>query len=72
LNAANEVAVGAFLDGRIRLTTIPEIVGAVMDEHQPASAVSIVTLSRADAWARLRASEIVEGLHGGAAGTPRS
>ncbi len=66
LNAANEVAVGAFLEGRIRLTTIPEIVGAVMDEHQPAAAVSVVTLSRADAWARTRASEIVEGLHGGA------
>ena len=70
LNAANEVAVGAFLEGRVRFTTIPEIVGAVMDEHQPAAAVSVVTLSRADGWARRRASEIVEGLHGGAGSRP--
>ncbi len=67
LNAANEVAVAAFLDERIRFTTIPEIVAAVMDEHDPAATVSVVTLSRADAWARRRAAEIVDGLRGGPA-----
>jgi 1-deoxy-D-xylulose-5-phosphate reductoisomerase len=65
LNAANEVAVGAFLEGRIRFTTITEIVGAVLDEHEPAAAVSVVALSRADGWARRRATEIVDGLRGG-------
>jgi len=60
LNAANEVAVHAFLDGRIRLTQILDIVAAVLDEHDPAPVVSEVTLSRADAWARARAAELIE------------
>jgi 1-deoxy-D-xylulose-5-phosphate reductoisomerase len=60
LNAANEVAVHAFLDGRIRLTQIPDVVAAVLDEHDPAPVVSEVTLSRADAWARTRAAELIE------------
>ena len=58
LNAANEVAVHAFLDGRIRLTSIPDVIGRVLDEHEPASVVSEVTLERADAWARRRATEL--------------
>jgi 1-deoxy-D-xylulose-5-phosphate reductoisomerase len=58
LNAANEVAVSAFLDGSIRLPSIPEVVGAVVDDHEPASVVSVVSLERADAWARRRAAEI--------------
>jgi len=62
LNAANEVAVTAFLEERIRLTMIPEVVGAVMDEHEPAETVSVVTLGRADAWARRRSAEIIDGI----------
>lgn len=58
LNAANEVAVHAFLDRRIRFVSIPEVIGRVLDEHEPASVVSEVTLERADAWARRRASEL--------------
>jgi 1-deoxy-D-xylulose-5-phosphate reductoisomerase len=60
LNAANEVSVMAFLAEKIRLTMIPQVVAAVLDEHQPAQTVSVVTLSRADAWARDRAAEIIE------------
>ncbi len=59
LNAANEVAVTAFLDSRIGLTRIPEVVSEVLDEHDPAGVVSIVSLERADAWARRRAAELV-------------
>src|SRR5919106_682376 len=59
LNAANEVAVMAFLEGKLALTGIPEIVSAVLDEHQPARVVSLVTLERADSWARRRAAELV-------------
>jgi 1-deoxy-D-xylulose-5-phosphate reductoisomerase len=62
LNAANEVAVHAFLDGRIRLVQIPEVVAAAMDEHDPAGIVSEVALGRADRWARARASEIISSL----------
>src|SRR5436309_11274623 len=60
LNAANEVAVKAFLAGKIRLIHIAEVVGAVLDEHRPAPVVSEVALSRADALARSRAAEIIE------------
>ena len=60
--ASNEVAVMAFLRGKIRLVQIPEVVAAVLDEHIPAAVVSEVTLARADRWARTRAAEIIESL----------
>jgi 1-deoxy-D-xylulose-5-phosphate reductoisomerase len=62
LNAANEVAVMAFLEGKIRLIQIPEIVEATLDEHVAAPVVSEVTLGRADTWARRRAAEVIESL----------
>lgn len=60
LNAANEVGVMAFLEGKIPLTGIADVVARVLDEHQPASVVSLVTLDRADRWARRRAAELLE------------
>jgi 1-deoxy-D-xylulose-5-phosphate reductoisomerase len=60
MNAANEVAVMAFLEGKIPLTRVVEIVQTVVDEHEPASIVSVVNIDRADAWARHRVAEIVE------------
>jgi 1-deoxy-D-xylulose-5-phosphate reductoisomerase len=62
MNAANEVAVSAFLDGAVRLIDIPEIAARVLDEHEPAPVVSVVSLERADAWARKRATELIETL----------
>jgi len=60
MNAANEVAVMAFLEGKIPLTRIVELVQTVVDEHAPASVVSVVNIERADTWARSRAAEIIE------------
>jgi 1-deoxy-D-xylulose-5-phosphate reductoisomerase len=61
MSAANEVAVMAFLEGKIPLTRIVEVVQAVVDEHEaPSSVVSVVILERADTWARRRAAEIIE------------
>jgi 1-deoxy-D-xylulose-5-phosphate reductoisomerase len=60
MSAANEVAVTAFLEGKIPLTEIVETVANVVDEHEPPSVVSIVSLERADAWARTRAAEIID------------
>jgi 1-deoxy-D-xylulose-5-phosphate reductoisomerase len=60
MNAANEVAVHAFLEGRITLPRIPEVAAAVLDDHQPAPVVSVVTLDRADAWARDRATALID------------
>ncbi|HEV8419862.1 MAG TPA: 1-deoxy-D-xylulose-5-phosphate reductoisomerase [Actinomycetota bacterium] len=62
LNASNEVAVMAFLEGKIRLVQIPGVVAAVLDEHDAAPVVSEVALDRADRWARGRAAEIIESL----------
>ncbi len=62
LNAANEVAVVAFLEGKIRLIQIADVVTAVLDEHDGAPVVSEVALARADRWARTRAAEIIESL----------
>jgi 1-deoxy-D-xylulose-5-phosphate reductoisomerase len=59
MNAANEMAVMSFLDGHVPLTRIGQVVSTVVDEHEAAPVVSLVSLERADAWARRRASELL-------------
>jgi 1-deoxy-D-xylulose-5-phosphate reductoisomerase len=59
MNAANEVAVAAFLDGRAPLTRIVEVVETVLEQHEPAPVVSAVGLERADLWARREAIRIL-------------
>jgi 1-deoxy-D-xylulose-5-phosphate reductoisomerase len=60
MNAANEVAVMAFLEGKIALTRVVELVQSVVDAHEPASVVSVVNIDRADNWARQRTAELIE------------
>jgi len=60
MNAANEVAVMAFLEGKIPLPRIVEVVQTIVDEHEPPSVVSVVHIERADTWARRRTAEIIE------------
>jgi 1-deoxy-D-xylulose-5-phosphate reductoisomerase len=52
LNAANEVAVAAFLDRKISLPKITELVSQALDEHQAVHTDSLEDLMAADAWAR--------------------
>ncbi len=52
LNAANEVAVAAFLGGRIRFTDIDELVEQVMTEHDCARIESLEQIELVDSWAR--------------------
>jgi 1-deoxy-D-xylulose-5-phosphate reductoisomerase len=52
LNAANEAAVDAFLNGRISFGRIVPTVGQVLSRHRIASADSIESLLEADGWAR--------------------
>jgi 1-deoxy-D-xylulose-5-phosphate reductoisomerase len=59
MNAANEVAVMAFLEGKLHLPGITDAVEAVVAEHEPVAVVSEVSLQRADAWARARAADFV-------------
>jgi 1-deoxy-D-xylulose-5-phosphate reductoisomerase len=52
LNAANEVAVEAFLNGRIAFQGIAQIIESVLDMHKPQEASDMEIVLRADAWAR--------------------
>ncbi len=57
LNAADEVAVGWFLQGRIAFTRIPEIISEVMAEHEVRPADSLETLLEVDRGVRERLEE---------------
>lgn len=57
LNAANEIAVKAFLEGRARFYDIPRIVGEVMDRCNFIAEPSIDDIFSTDAWARSIAIE---------------
>ncbi len=59
LNAANEVAVNAFLNGRIRFTEIPVIIKKTMDHHIVASDAELDVVLEADRWARKKAEEVI-------------
>jgi len=61
LNAANEVAVNAFLEGMIKFTEVPIILQRVMEEHEVKPVRTIEDILRADQWARERAKTIIEG-----------
>ncbi len=58
-NAANEVAVRAFLDRRIRFGQILDIVESVCGAHTPTPAAELGTILEADARARARADALV-------------
>jgi len=62
LNAADEVAVAAFLDGCIRFTEIPAIIKQVLAETEAGKLESISKVLAADAEARRIAREQVEQL----------
>ena len=51
-NAANEVAVEAFLAERIPFGRIPEVIEHVLEQHETAAADSVDAVLGADAWAR--------------------
>ena len=59
LNAANEVAVQAFLDERIPFTGIADIVGRALDTHEPATELTLETILAADQWARQTGDALV-------------
>jgi len=58
LNAANEIAVAAFLEKRIGFTDIPEVVGRTMQRHDLGSDRSLEAIVEADHWARQTADAI--------------
>jgi 1-deoxy-D-xylulose-5-phosphate reductoisomerase len=62
LNAANEVAVGAFLDGRLGFTAIPTVIERTMNAHMVEGVSTVETVRRVDAWGRSYAREIAAEL----------
>jgi 1-deoxy-D-xylulose-5-phosphate reductoisomerase len=59
LNAANEVAVQAFLKGRISFTKIPEIIRITMEQHFVVTDPTLSDILKADRWARKQARDLV-------------
>ncbi len=62
LNAANEVAVAAFLDGRIAFLEIPRVIEAVLDTLPVHSATSLGDVLAADDQARHAALQTIRSL----------
>jgi 1-deoxy-D-xylulose-5-phosphate reductoisomerase len=52
LNAANEVAVPAFLEGQIRFTDIPQVIEKTMAQHRLIQHPDLEEILATDAWAR--------------------
>ncbi len=59
LNAANEEAVAAFLDGRAGFDGIPATITQVLDAAPARSAATLEDVLEADRWARERARQIL-------------
>jgi 1-deoxy-D-xylulose-5-phosphate reductoisomerase len=58
LNAANEVAVHLFLEGRIGFQSIPRLIEHAMDAHDPSGAPTLTRIRALDAWARDYARDV--------------
>src|SRR5205809_6063207 len=62
MNAANEIAVAAFLDRRVRFPDIWQIVEEVMNRHTPVAHPDLDAILEADQWARAEARKCVKAL----------
>ena len=62
LNAANEIAVGAFLEGHIDFLQIPMLIERTMEAHTAYDIDHIEGVMEADTWARHRAEEALGSL----------
>jgi 1-deoxy-D-xylulose-5-phosphate reductoisomerase len=60
LAAADEEAVGAFLDGRARFTDIPNLLADALDAHEDVAAPDLGQIMEADAWGRRFAKQWTE------------
>ena len=60
LNAANEVAVSAFLEGMIQFHRIPDIIESILEKHDGSDDTDLEAIIGADAWARKEAMVIVK------------
>jgi 1-deoxy-D-xylulose-5-phosphate reductoisomerase len=64
MNAANEIAVAAFLDRKVRFPEIWGIVEDVMNRHTPVAHPDLDAILGADQWARAQAQGCVQSAKG--------
>lgn len=64
LNAANELAVDAFLHEKVGFLDIPRIIGSVVEKHSSRAASSLEQILSADAWARQKAHDVICEIQG--------
>lgn len=64
LNAANEVAVDAFLESRLRFTSISDVIERVLNEVPSEDALSLDVILNADQQARKHANSVINALLG--------
>jgi 1-deoxy-D-xylulose-5-phosphate reductoisomerase len=62
MNAANEVAVEAFLEGVIRFVQIPKLIQTVMEQHEPKEFSCVEDVLEIDLWSRKKAREVMKTL----------
>ena len=60
LNAANEVAVAAFLNGKLRFVDIAALIAAVLDDHSTVPVTTLDQVLELDRWARQRAGQLLQ------------
>jgi 1-deoxy-D-xylulose-5-phosphate reductoisomerase len=59
LNAANEVAVAAFLEERLGFADITRVIESTLERHEPVEATDLDAVLEVDAWARRDAQRAV-------------
>jgi 1-deoxy-D-xylulose-5-phosphate reductoisomerase len=62
LNAANEVAVEAFLEGGLGFPDIAAVIAATMEAHTPAPVDTLPAVRAVDRWARQHAAGLIPAL----------
>ena len=58
LNGADEMAVAAFLDGRIRFTDIPMVIERALQDFTPVGDPTIADIIAASSWGKERVAKI--------------
>ncbi len=59
LNAANEKAVEAFLERKLKFNNIPRVIESVINQHQAVSSPGLEEILQADLWAKTTARDLI-------------
>ncbi|KQC10520.1 MAG: 1-deoxy-D-xylulose 5-phosphate reductoisomerase [Smithella sp. SDB] len=60
LNAADEIAVSAFIENKIRFSDMPEIIEKILNCHNPVNNPSLDDILQTDLWAKRETGKIIE------------